>query len=216
MKELVNVLMSALLYTEFLPVLVGIFTFKKFKNTYWKWFFVYLVFIFTTGLAKNMVDDLLSLKNNDFYIFFVIPIEFLFFYWLYAYQSLKNKTLFYAFTIIYLTSFVANIFLEVDYLLIYSFNYVVGAFLIAILVFLEYKKQIRSDEILEFKKNMMFYVNLGVSLLYVGTLPLFSFYTILLKDAEIFYGYYALFLVVNHLMYILFSLAFLWGKPNTY
>ena len=83
-------------------------------------------------------------------------------------------------------------------------------------VFLEYKKQILSDDIIRFKENMMFYVNLGVSLLYVGTLPLFSFYSILLKDTEIFYGYYALFLIVNHLMYILFSFAFLWGKPNTY
>lgn len=216
MKELVNVLMLTLIYSVFIPVIIGLFTFKKFKNTYWKWFFAYLIFILISGLGNKWIKELLSLKDNDFYIFFIIPIEFIFFYWLYAYQSLKNKKLFWICVSVYLISFVANIFIAAKNLIFYSFTYVVGSFLLAILVFLEYMKQIHSNDIIRFKENMMFYVNLGVSLLYVGTLPLFSFYSILLKDTEIFYGYYALFLIVNHLMYILFSFAFLWGKPNTY
>ena len=82
MKELVNILMLTLIYSVFIPVIIGLLKFKKFKNTHWKWFFAYLLFILISGLGNKWIKELLSLQGNDFYIFFVIPIEFLFFYWL--------------------------------------------------------------------------------------------------------------------------------------
>jgi hypothetical protein len=216
MNELLKILLNTIIIAEFIPVVIGVYNYKKIKDTYWIWFLCYLAFIFCAELLSDL-EILFNASNRKYiYGFLIIPIEFLFFYWLYACKSLKNKKLFWTFAMVYLVSFIPHLYLKSENTMVYSFNYVVGAFLLGILVFLEYLKQIRSDEILKFKENMMFYVNLGVSLLYVGTLPLFSFYVIIIKDKEIFTNYNILFLLINQLMYLLFSMAFLWGKPNTY
>jgi hypothetical protein len=216
MEGLFNFFLNTTNIVEFIPVAVGIYNYKKIKDTYWKWFLYYLAFIFCAELF-SLFDIFFNISNRKYiYGFVIIPIEFLFFYWLYACKSLKNKKLFWTFAMLYLVSFIPHLYLKSENTMVFSFSYVVGAFLLGILVFLEYLKQIRSDEILKFKENMMFYVNLGVSLLYVGTLPLFSFHAIINKDKEIFTNYNILFLFINQLMYLLFSMAFLWGKPNTY
>jgi hypothetical protein len=218
---LFKILIKSLLYFELLPVIFGILYFKKFKDTYWKYFIYYLGFIFIAGALHNWIiqkyfnylgDDF----GNYFLSYFVIPIEFLFFYWLYAYKSLNQKKLYWIFSILYLLSFAFHALIKETISSIYSFNYVVGAFFLGILVFLEYMKQIKSDDIIKFKDNMMFYVNLGVCMLYIGTLPFFSFFGILLKNMDIYINYYTIFLIVNHLMYLLFTAAIIWGKPNTY
>ena len=84
------------------------------------------------------------------------------------------------------------------------------------MIFLEFNKQMKTDDIMRFKENMMFYINTGVGLFYVGTLPYFAFNSLLWKDKVMFYDYYIFFLITNILMYTLFSIALLWGKPNTY
>jgi len=217
MDSVLKFLFSSLLYFELFAALTGIFYYKKFKNSYWKWFIFYLAFIGIAGIIhKFYILKYYSDNANYFFSYFVIPVEFLFFYWLYACKSLKQTKLFWLFSTLYLLSFAFHSLVKEEISSIYSFNYVVGAFLLGILVFLEYLKQIKSDDIVKFKDNMMFYVNLGVCLLYIGTLPFFSFFEVLVKNMEIYMNYYILFLIVNHLMYLLFTAAILWGKPNTY
>lgn len=218
MKELTDVLSESLLYFELLAALVGIIYFKKFKNTQWKWFIFYLIFIVISNLFHHFYFiKHLNVKNNYFFSYFVIPIEFIFFYWLYACVSLKNRMLFWVFSFLYLLSFVLHPYIADKLETIYSFNYVMGAFFLSLLIYFEYMKQIKSDDIIRFKGNMMFYINLGVSLLYIGTLPFFSFFNILFYDyTTIFMSYFIIFLLLNHLMYLLFTFAFIWGKPNTY
>ncbi len=84
-----------------------------------------------------------------------------------------------------------------------------------ILVFLEFKKQIQNDDILAFPENKMFYINIGIMLFYVGTLPFFSLYHLLLKEPEIWNIYYLYFLISNCIMYLLFTASFIWGKQKS-
>jgi hypothetical protein len=216
MNELFQFLFVSIYVIEFIPVAIGFYYYNQIKNTYWKWFLYYLIFIFIAELVSNYEVLIEPGDKKYLYGFIIIPIEFLFFYWLYAYKSFNNKKLFWIFLLVYVVSFVPHLYLESHKSMVYSFNYVVGAFLLGILVVMEYLKQIRSDSILQFKENKMFYINLGVSLLYIGTLPFFSFYAIIAKNDTIYTNYHLLFLIVNHLMYLLFSMSFIWGKPNTY
>ena len=77
---------------------------------------------------------------------------------------------------------------------------------------MEFFKQIKNDDILEFSKNKMFYINIGLVLFYVGTLPFFGLYKLLIKEIEIWNGYYLYFMVSNCIMYLLFAASFIWGK----
>lgn len=215
--DLIAILRNSILYFELIPVIFGFLYFRKFKDTHWKWFIYYLAFIFIAGAIHHwIIVEYFYEYGNYFFSYFVIPIEFLFFYWLYACKSLKRTKLFWIFSLLYLLSFALQSFITKEISAIYSFNYVVGAFFLGIVVFLEYMKQIKSDDIIKFKDNMMFYINLGVSLFYIGTLPFFSFFNLLTENMGIYWNYYLLFLVANHIMYLLFTFAIIWGKPNTY
>ncbi|AWI25886.1 hypothetical protein HYN49_08225 [Flavobacterium pallidum] len=150
-----------------------------------------------------------------YYDFLIIPLEFLFLYWLYCWHALDNKRLFWISSAIYLGSFAPHLLLFKEPPLVYSFSYVTGNLLLLIMACLEFFKQIQTEKILHFKKNMMFYVNSGVILFYIGTLPFFTFYGLLLKDLHIWNYYYVFFLAANNIMYLFFTAAFVWGKPNT-
>ena len=188
----------------------------KLKNSYWKWFVTYLCTLFLIEAFSKW-----GLKNNPsyrayLYDFFGIPIQFLFFYWLYAVKSLKNSGLFWMCILLYSLSFVPYFMLFSKGSIVFSLSYTVGNVLLMWMVFLEIFKQIKSEKILLFRSNFMFYINIGIMLFYIGTLPFFSFYGLILKNENLWLSYYIFFMVANHIMYLLFICAFVWGKPNTY
>jgi hypothetical protein len=160
-------------------------------------------------------EKFISYSNPSFFNYFVIPLEFIFFFWLYAYQSFKNKKLFYIFTLIYALSFILNELYFIKNKNIFSFNYTVGSFLLMFLVIIEYYKQINSDDILNFAKNKMFYINLGVTLFYIGSLPFWAFYMQLLEHEKIWRLYLIYFRLSGIIMYLLFASSFIWGKRNS-
>ena len=199
---------------ECLCAIIGLLNYKKLKNSYWKWFVFYVVAIaLLEGFSRYVMVNYPDYRIF-YYDLFVIPFEFLFLYWLYGYNSLDNKKRFWICSCLYLLSFIPH-FLSFEVSSpIYSFNYIVGTLLLFYMVLSEFNKQIKTDEILYFKTNMMFYVNAGVIVFYMGTLPFFTFYGLLLKDIALFRDYYIFSMVCNMLMYSLFIAAFIWGKPN--
>lgn len=204
-----------LIVSEVSAGVIGILKFKKYKNTYWKWFVYYLTFIAVSELLCEFVFRSHSKFLMYYYDFFVIPIEFLFLYWLYSYKSLGKKKLFWICAGIYILS-IFPFFLFDGGEGVNSFNMIVATFMLSFMIILEYNKQMKTDDILKFKENMMFYINTGVGLFYVGTLPYLSFHSLMWKDPIIGNNYYNFFMITNILMYALFSIALLWGKPNTY
>lgn len=211
-----TVLRETLIWIELIAAIFALFYWNKLKNSHWKWFIVYLCVIFIVEAFSRW-----GLKNNPnyrvyLYDFFGIPVQFLFFYWLYAIKSLKNYMLFWACTLLYALSFLPYFTLFARESIVYSLSYTVGNVLLLLMVFLEILKQIKSEKILLFRSNFMFYINIGIIVFYIGTLPFFSFYGLILKDLQFWTNYYIFFMVANHIMYLLFISAFLWGKPNTY
>ena len=194
MKQLTNLLINLLLVSEFIAFTVALIKFKKFKNSYWKWFIYYLIFIFSAEMISRFVLSYFPLFRKYYYDFFIIPLEFIFLYWLYSYKSLSNKKLFWMSFSIYLISFLPHLMFFKENNLINSFNYIVGTFLLSIMIILEFNKQIKTDDILKFRENMMFYINTGICFFYVGTLPFFSFFSLLHKDTVIWNNYYIFFM----------------------
>jgi hypothetical protein len=208
-----DILFNLLLFSETIAALVGIVYFKKLKNSYWKWFVFYLVFIAVESvILKFFVFDIVVFL----YDFLIVPIEFFFFYWLYAIKSLQNKKMFWTCVLLFLVTYIQHFFYKNQLKTINEITYIVGCMLLFVLVLFEFIKQIKSDDILLFKQNKMFYINVGVVLLYIGSLPLFAFKMYLYefkKEIYICYAYY--FYSSNILMYLLFAASFIWGKSKT-
>jgi hypothetical protein len=216
MKEIIKLFWDVILLMELLAAIVGLIYYPKLKNTYWKWFVYYLVAIFCLEAFSEWGMSNASSFRRYYFDFFVIPLEFIFMYWLYAYQSLQRKKMFWIFTSIYIGSFIPHLFYLNEVRMINSLSYTLGDLLLLILVIKEYFKQLQSDNILNFKTNKMFYINAGVMLFYIGTLPLFAFDKFLYENAKnIWQYYYTFFLIANCVMYGLFAVSFVWGKQKT-
>lgn len=217
MAELQTHLRDSLIYVELLCALVAVFKYKGLRNTYWKWFVGYVVMIFLFEFFSYTVLDYFSNYRRYYFDFLVIPFQFFFLYWLYALKSLNSRKLFLIVTIIYGVTFCVTHFSGVDKTrVINMISYSVGGLLLFYLVILEFLKQIQSDEILNFTQNKMFYINFGVALFYVGTLPFFAFDGFTVEHAkEIWMDYWTADLFLNIVLYLLFTASFLWGKPHS-
>lgn len=206
-----EILRCILLFVELLAGIVALYYFFQLKNTYWKWFSIYLIFI---AIQEVVSYSIISKNINNYYVYFGIPLQFLFLFWLYAYKSLNNKILYATSSIIYLaTYFPIELYFKEKYVL-NKINMTIGTSILIILVIMEFLKQIKNDDILLFKENKMFYINTGVILFYIGTYPFWGFFDIILRQENktilTFYSFY--FILSNIIMYLLFTASFIWGK----
>lgn len=215
MSEFQKVLQNSLVWMEGLAALISILYYRRANDNYWKYFSFYLILIFFCEIFAKWGWKMIEFNKLVFFNYFVIPIEFLFFYWLYAAKSLKKPKLFYIISSLYLLSFIPNEFFHPSTKVIFSFNYTLGCLMLMVLVIMEYYRQVNSSDILNFNKNKMFYINLGVTLFYIGTLPFWTFYSLLTPYPELFDIYYDYFLISGIIMYILFSVSFIWGKQSS-
>lgn len=204
-----------LLVIEFLAALVGVVYFTRLKRSYWKWFSIYLVFIFIQEFIFFFNDSYFGLTKRVYYLFIGIPLEWVFLYWLYALKSLKNKTLFIVCMVLFIGTYIPIHFFYNSEDILYSFSLIVCTLLLTGLIILEFIKQIKTDDILNIKENKMFYINIGVILFYIGAFPIHGFNKVLYENYfEVWEWYFIYFKLSNCLMYLLFIGSFIWGKVS--
>lgn len=204
-----------LLCCEVSALLAGIFYFRKMRNTYWAILLFYLAYVVCYELLTFFFYEKLSASIWGILIFIQIPLEFMLYIWLYASKSLKRPKLFWIFTFVFIGSVLIDESIEQGDYYFNSFNYIIGSLILLILVTLEYFQQIKSDDILVFKQNRMFYVNIGVVLFFIGNLPFFGLYYPMMKQPDLWNNYYIYFMLSNCALYLLLAASFIWGKEKS-
>ncbi|MGU3377220.1 hypothetical protein [Chryseobacterium sp. M5A1_1a] len=214
MTEFQEFAQKSMLWFEGLAAVIAIFHYNRLKEQQWKFFVFFLVVIFL-GEAYGKWGSFIHFTKAQYYNYLLMPIQFIFFYWLYAAKSLKKPKLFWILSVLYLLSFIPNELYFSEAKIVFAFNYTFGCLILMLLVIMEYYKQITSQDILNFDKNKMFYINLGITLSYIGTLPFMAFFSILVNYQEIWNIYFSYFLMSGVIMYILFASSFIWGKQSS-
>jgi hypothetical protein len=205
---------------ELLSCIAGFIFWSKIKNTYWKWFPVYLGIIFLTEITAEYLlhvkNDLAS--NIAIYSYFGIPLQFFFFYWIFyqEFRNTKNSKWPLISAVIYLICLVADL-LYISKIKFYfeSFSYIIGCIFLLILILIYLASFTRSDAIIKYKSDMMFWVSLGLVIFYAGAMPFFAFRKALYVEYnDLFYVYWYIQFGLNYLMYLFFIVSFIWGKPK--
>ena len=215
-----NILIYILNFFELLACGTGFYYWNKLKNSYWKWFPVYLAVIFLVEMTgKYFRIGLGNVEwNTALYIYFGIPIQFLFFFWLFGKQAQNKKEwlLIVFLTTIYILCWLIELFyIRNTKFWFSSFSYTAGNLLLVILIINFLLKFINSNDILHYKQSMMFWIVTGLALFYLNTLPFFALRnTLATNHRNVFAIYQNLQLILGCLMYFTFSLAFIWGKPK--
>jgi hypothetical protein len=218
--ERIDILRLLVTGTEVTACLTGFANWKKLRHSYWKYFPVYLAMIVSVELAgQYLISRGLLVANFTLYNYFGIPLEILFFIWLlrmeFAQTSLRKLPL--VAGGIYLACWVADMLItpKGPYIWIGSFSYTVGIVVLLVLIMASLYKFATSNEIVFIKTNMMFWVCMGLFVFYAFSLPFYGMGNYLYHHHKSVYRvyFYAIY-YLNYIMYALFTIAFIWGKPK--
>lgn len=208
---------------ELTACIAGFVCWNKIRHTYWRWFPVYLAIIV---LAELTGEYLLHVEKNlelciNLYSYFTIPAEFIFFYWVFykyfnSIGSNNNRWPLYAAAIYLICWLIDSLYIKGKMKLLFdSFSYTMGNILLLVLILSFFIKFIKSEELLKYRSNNMFWVCLGLLVFYLGSLPFYGIRTTLYRQyRDIFYLYWYIQFGLGYLMYLFFTISFIWGKPK--
>lgn len=222
---------------ELLAALTGVFLFKKYKNSYTKYFIYFLVGV----TILEFVGDYTKYVRPDRSLYFLVGTIVEKNHWLFTVFWSIGAIMFFAFyyrkilltkvfkTVIKYTSY-CFLLISIIYILFHfdEFFYeffpvisVLGAiiiFLCAVFYFLEI---LRSNKILTFYKSINFYISIAIFIWWLIITPL-VFYDIYFtyeigssdRDLEFYYLRNQIFLIANIFMYSTYTFALIYCKPE--
>lgn len=215
MKENIELLQKGLMTCECIAAFAGIFCWTRTADLKTKSFIVYLIFIaLSEQLAWYLKHHGYKTETSSLFTYLIIPSEFIFAYWFISQSSASKllKKLSILFTGLGLfASIIELIFFAHERFFFSSIAYLTYAFFLVILVLIFLFKFSKTDEIVTWWKEISFWVASGFLIYYLTTFPLYAFYNMLYnQNKNLFYGYWSIQMLLNMIMYLLFTTGLIW------
>jgi len=213
-------------FAELLAAIMGTIYFYKYKHTSLKYFLYLLWYITITEFFNWYIDEnhIISLlyvdaKGKDYNywpINILDTVSFLVYYYIYFKWItikkfkfwIKNFAILYVLLSILNWRFIQNFFTELQ-----SYLFIVGAIFLIISVLFYFIELLRSEKIVVFHKNLLFWVSIGLLIYYAGNIPFaaeFNGYALISGIHDLFLIVY----ILAILMYLIFTFGFIWSKKE--
>ncbi|MBQ4818756.1 hypothetical protein [Aquimarina sp. MMG016] len=197
-----------------MAAIIGVIYFYKYKNTALKYFLLLLWYVTINDIIGMYLREKVTHYNAIIYnIYYVVNFTYLLLLYRAYLSNKKSKVVVLTFTLIYLFSFIVNGFFE-NYLIEFQrFPYIIAALFLIITVILYFSEVLNSEKVLHAKKNLLFWISVGLLLYYVGNIPfrIIRNYYQDLADATILF---LVNLTLGIVMYICFIIGFLWSDKK--
>jgi len=214
MKEMIYILPFSINVIELVTIFIGIYHYKKYKNTFLKYFLWFLCYGFFTEMVGFVVSDIS--KKQNFIVFNIYAlIQFLFFLWLFYkyYKTPVYKTLIkFMWGVILLFFIINTLFFQDIYVTYQSYFFLIGGVFLLISVILFFIEILNSEAILKIKHLPIFWVAVGIMLFQLGFIPVFLATKYINYSNGLTYGY--ILLILNFITSLCYSLGFIWSKKN--
>jgi hypothetical protein len=208
---------TAIVFFELLACIAGFIHLKNLRPSFWKLFPVFLLVIVACEIPGYILAFNNEMETNrTLYVFFVIPLEFLFYFWLlFKMTKEKHPYVFASGLVFYIASFITEYLfyptMKSGFFL--SLSYTTGNLILLVFVFIYFLKLINSNELLGFYKTMGFWVAAGLLIFWLGSFPYYGLMNFMWpahKNIFIVYTWVVTFL--NYFMYLSFTVGFLCKK----
>jgi hypothetical protein len=203
-------------------LIVGAFGLIKTQNapkSYWTTFPWFLLLVGAMDGFGLFINEYLSKEypklNFYYYQLFAIPLQVIYYMWIINKNIISKKKLFIIGSIIfYLSAIVEALSLfKTDGYFFNSVSYMIANVIMLANILRYFYQLSKSDRILVFYQERMFWVCLGLLIFWLGALPFFGIFNYLLKHFHaIFIIYFNVILIFNYLMYTCFLVSFLWTE----
>jgi hypothetical protein len=208
-------LKKSIKYVELITAIVGTIYFFKYKHTFLKYFLIILWYIVCNEFLGLYIKTYISENNIIIYnIFHFINFTYLFLLFRQYVTHPSQKRWIFFFIIIYILSFIINMFFENYFKEIQTIPYLIASvFLISSIVFY-FLAILNTDKILYVSKNLLFWISVGLLIYFVGNIPfrvIRNFNNEISNIDSIFITSYILCIIMN----ICFVFGFIWSKKDS-
>jgi len=198
-------LKDIIIYFEFATVLVALLTYKTHNQLYFKYFVGYVVVLlgFEYLIANFFEKDNQSIYN--IYTFFEFNLVSIIYYNL-------NKEKLSRVVIRYLIGlFNCVYFLSFYLLFLQNYTVTIGALMVSIFMILYLKELLNSDKIIEYKREVSFWITVGMLFYYLCTIPFLTLvYFIGLKGVFLF----KIINIITIITHLCFIFGLLWSRKT--
>jgi hypothetical protein len=214
-KEQLVLLQQILFACEWIALIAGLVVWKRLKNTKYRFFVLYLLFIVMGELSATYTGRYLNRGANILlYNYLIIPAEFIFFYWFY-YAHLNGRLYRRICISFVLASIIVRVIeftvLKHEKFSFSSLSYLVSTILLVFLALTYMVQFMKSDKIIHYHRHISFWITIAILIYYLGSFPLFAFYNYLYaEEKSFFYSYWKIQIFLNMFMYLIFSFGFIW------
>ena len=160
------------LYIEIITAIIGSIYFYKYKNSYLKYFLVYLWYIVFNEIYGKYIADVMNDNNSFIYNIYMI-INFIFLLSIYWNKLQKeiHKKLIIVFALCLLFVFIINPFKENYKIEITTLSFIVGASSLIFAVILYFIEILNSEKVLHITRELLFWISFGILIYNVGAIP---------------------------------------------
>ncbi|WP_146052846.1 hypothetical protein [Aquimarina sp. I32.4] len=199
---------------EVLTAIVATIYYNKYRNTH---ILKYIIFLIWYVALNEIIGLYIRSKNWDtalpMNIYNVVNFTFILILYRSYLNEKKSKKIALVFCIIYLIAFIINGFYENYYIKFQSIPYIIAAFAVIITISLYFREILNSEEVLNAKRNLLFWISVGLLIYFVGNIPfrILRNYYIELTDATI---YFLVNFTLTVILNICFIIGFIWSKKK--
>jgi hypothetical protein len=206
-------------YFELLAGLTGIVCYYKKRQSIWFVFAVFLVCLFGfEALGHYLGIHNMGKYNTNMFKWIVVPLLFGIYHLIF--YKINNgpikKYIAITYLLFLLLVIFENIFLNKTHALQISLSISIGCISLLYFSLYYFFSLVKSDDLLYFKTSMAFWFCCGILLFYLGSFPYFTFFNSLAisKNKTVASNYRWVFIFLNYIMYLLFTIGFICSKPK--
>lgn len=204
-------------FMEGLACITGFLCWARLKPSFWKTFPVYLLIITCCEITGWHLTKHGLKGGKNMYQFFVVPLEFLFFYFLhYRNATGLYKKLVAVLSLFYILIFAIEIVLPKSTGWVWmSLSYTSGNIFLVLFGLIYFLNLYKTQSLINYRRLPFYWVNIGVLLFYAGTLPYYTLFASLYKtqtNIMIILAWASV--ILNYIMYSSFIVSFLCHKQK--
>lgn len=187
---------DSIIYLEIVSLIIAVFFIKSHKNTQYYFFIAYLFF----AIAADAIGDYFA-ENGNFWVFNI----YTFFeyssvagiYYFLIEKSFSKRIIFYTSIIFYCIYGISFIYIQLQ-----SYTVIIMHFFVVPFLFLYLEELLNSKKIINYKKQLFFWITVGLLIYYFGTLPFVTMSFIGRLQNRILFIVPAILVVIMHFIFI--------------
>lgn len=196
---------------EFLAALVATFTFGKYVASTERYFLFFLWFTALIEVTNPILQDTLGMQLPWLYEIYHVAVFLFYYYWYYTVLKGAQYRGIAIIAAICFLALTAMAYIFPDTMKGKGYAFVTGACGLLILTLIHYYKLLNSNEVLNIKHKLSFWISMALFLFYMGIIPLMLLSDYMgIEDLS----YFIILITLNAILYGCFIIGFLWTKKE--